>query len=143
MPAAARVRAPASAAGRKRDASTPYGTTSSRSGAAPSLMARVARSALHAVTAPARWNTRAAAVRADAVRSATNTSEPCRLTTSGSAGRAAAAIAPPGTTQCPCITVARRFCATRIALNHPAASASGAAIHAAGFTRTSACSPAA
>ena len=31
--------------------------------------------------------------------SATKTSDPCRLTTSGSDGRAAAAIAPPGTTQ--------------------------------------------
>ena len=42
-----------------------------------------------------------------------------------------AAMTPPGTTQCPCITVARFFCATRSALNQPAVIASGAAIHAA------------
>ena len=58
-------------------------------------------------------------------------------------GPAAAAITPPGTTQCPCITVARRFCATRSAVNHPAVIASGAAIHAAPFSVTSARSPAA
>ena len=40
--------------------------------------------------------------------SATKTSDPCRLMTSGSGG-AAAAVAPPGTTQCPCMIVARRF----------------------------------
>ena len=86
---------------------------------APSAIARRARSSLHAVTSRRAANTRRAAAPAGGVRSATNTSDPCRLTTSGSAGRAAAAITPPGTTQCPCITVARRFCATRIALNQP------------------------
>jgi hypothetical protein len=41
------------------------------------------------------------------------------------------------------MTVARRFCATRSALNQPAASANGATIQALDFSRTSACSPAA
>ena len=110
---------------------------------APRAIARRARSSLHAVTAPARAKTYCAAARAGPVRSATKTSDPWRLTTSGSAGRAVAAITPPGTTQWPCITVARRFCATRIALNHPADIASGAASQAERLSFTSACRPAA
>ena len=70
--------------GLKRAASTPYGTVSIRSARAPSAIARVRRSSLHAVTQPARANAARAARRAMPLRSATNTSDPCRLTTSGS-----------------------------------------------------------
>ena len=52
-------------------------------------------------------------------------------------------MTPPGTTQWPCMTVARYFRATRSAVNQPAASASGAAIQAAPRRRTSARSAAA
>jgi len=56
----------------------------------------------------------------------------------GPHGDAAAAMKPPGTTQWPCITVARCRLATRRAACHPAAIASGAAAYAAPRRLTSA-----
>ena len=64
-------------------------------------------------------------------RSATKTSEPCRLMTSGSPGAAIAAVTPPGTTQCPCMTVALYRRATSPRRPPSGASASGAATYAA------------
>ena len=53
-----------------------------------------------AVTQLARLNAVRAASRASECRSATNTSDPCRLMTSGTEPAAAAPMTPPGTTQC-------------------------------------------
>jgi hypothetical protein len=73
--------------------------TSRRSGLAPRATARRARSALQALIHAAFRKVRPAMLAAMALRSATKTSEPCRLTTSGREPRASAAIAPPGMTQ--------------------------------------------
>ena len=88
---------------------------------APSPIARRARSSLHAVTAPARPKTRRATARAVAMRSATKTSEPCRLTTSGRWGarrpRSRRRARPSGRASPSRVASARRACA----LNQPAA----------------------
>ena len=141
-PSSARRGCRALASGLKRAVSTPYGTTSIRSSTAPSASARRARSPLQAVDETCTPETARAATRAGLTRSATNTSDPCRLTTSGRRARRRLPHAT-GTTQCACMIVARRFCATRIALNQPAVIARGAAIHAVLRSRTSACMPAA
>ena len=83
----ARRRARAPASGLKRPTSTPYGTTSIALGRRAKRGRAAARSSLHAVMAPARRNTARASAPAGALRSATKTSEPCRLTTSGRPGR--------------------------------------------------------
>jgi hypothetical protein len=138
IPSWRRQRTRLSGSGLNRVASTPYGIVSLDSADAPRAMARSRRLSLHAVTQPALANVRPAAQRAARCRSATNTSDPWRLTTSGKCPAAAAAMAPPGTTQWPCTSVA---CARRItdrAFIHAPASASGATAYATPRSRTSA-----
>jgi hypothetical protein len=126
MPSLCRVAWRVSPAGANRVVSTPYGSTPLRSRVAPSATARSLRSALHAVIQAARENAARAARRASSCRSATYTSDPWRLITSGSRLPAAMlAMNPPGTTQCPCTTVAPAVRATRAAVRMPAVMARG------------------